>query len=91
MIKAAKIKVISIFEKKIIIISWLFEAQQQKKKQKMLSFDQKNTHQRGKHITHMDFAEHVRKSGVSENSKVYSGRFLRNGLHDRYCYISKSR
>ena len=33
-------------------------------------------------ITPMDFAE---------NSKVYYGGFLRNGLHKRYRYISKSR
>ena len=26
-----------------------------------------------------------------ENSKVYDGRFLRNGFHERYCYIGKSR
>ena len=42
-------------------------------------------------ITPMDFAEHLRKSDVSENSKVYYGGFLRNGLHKRYRYISKSR
>ena len=35
-----------------------------------------------KYITPMDFAEHLRKSDVSENSKVYYGRFLRNGLHE---------
>ena len=35
----------------------------------------------GKHIVSMDFAEYLRKSDVSENSKVYYGRFLRNGLH----------
>ena len=45
----------------------------------------------GDYITPMDFAEHLRKSDVSENSKVCYGRFLRNGLHERYCYISKSR
>ena len=45
----------------------------------------------GDYITLMDFAEHLRKSDVSENSKVCYGRFLRNGLHERYCYISKSR
>ena len=45
----------------------------------------------GKHIAPMDFAEYLRKSGVSESSKVYYGRFLRNGLHERHCYISKSR
>ena len=39
----------------------------------------------------MDFAKFLRKSDVLENSKVYYGWFLRNGLHERYCYISKSR
>ena len=39
----------------------------------------------------MDFAEHLRKSDVSENSNIYYGRFLRYGLHKRHCYISKSR
>ena len=39
----------------------------------------------------MDFVEYRRKSDVSENSKVYCGRFLRNRFHERYCYISKSR
>ena len=29
-------------------------------------------------VTPMDFAEHLRKSDVTENSKVYYGRFLRN-------------
>ena len=38
-----------------------------------------------KHIAQMDFAEYLRKSEGSENSKVYYGRFLRNGLHERYC------
>ena len=42
----------------------------------------------GKHTVLMDFAEYLRKS---ENSKVYYGRFLRNRLHERHCYISKSR
>ena len=39
----------------------------------------------------MDFSEHPRKSDVSENSKVYYGQFLRNGLHERCCHISKSK
>ena len=30
----------------------------------------------------MNFAEHLRKSDVSEDSKVYYGRFIRNGLHE---------
>ena len=30
-------------------------------------------------------------SDVSENSKVYYGRFLQNGLHERHCYTSKSK
>ena len=38
----------------------------------------------------MDFVKHRRKWDVSENSKVYYGPFLRNGLHER-CYISKGR
>ena len=41
-------------------------------------------------IAPMDFAEYLRKSGVSDNSKVYYDRFLPNGLHERHCY-SKSR
>ena len=39
----------------------------------------------------MDFVEHLRKSDVSENSKIYYGRFLRNGLHEMYCYNGESR
>ena len=39
----------------------------------------------------MDFAEHLRKSDVSENSQVYYGRFLRNELYKSYCYSSESR
>ena len=56
----------------------------------MLCFDQKR--RKGeKHIAPMDFAEYLRKSGISEDRKVYYGQFLRNGLHERYCYVSKSR
>ena len=44
-----------------------------------------------KHIALMDFVKYLRKSDVSENSRVYYGRFLRNGLYERHCYISKSR
>ena len=36
-----------------------------------------------KHIVLMDFAEYLWKSDVSENSKVYYGRFLRNGLYEK--------
>ena len=58
----------------------------------MLCFDLKKRHIKGeKHITQIDFAEYLRKLDVSENTKVYCGPFLRNGLHERYCYISKSR
>ena len=39
----------------------------------------------------MDFEERLEKSDVSENKKFYYGRFLWNGLHERYSYISKSR
>ena len=42
-----------------------------------------------KHIAPMVFAEYLRKSDVPENSEVYYS--LRNGLHESYCYISKSR
>ena len=31
----------------------------------------------------MDFAKYLRKSDVSENSKVYYGRFLRNDFHEK--------
>ena len=44
-----------------------------------------------KHIGPMDFAEYLRKSDVSENSKIYNIWFLRNVLHEKYCYISESR
>ena len=37
----------------------------------------------------IDFTEYFRKPDVS--GKVYYGRFLQNGLHERNCYISKSR
>ena len=30
----------------------------------------------------MDFVEYLRKSDVSDNSKVYYDRFLPNGLHE---------
>ena len=39
----------------------------------------------------MDFAKHLRKPEVLGNSKVYYGRFLRNGFHERSCYVNKSR
>ena len=44
-----------------------------------------------KHIAPTDFAEHLKKSYVSENRKVYYGPFLQNGLHEKYCCISESR
>ena len=44
-----------------------------------------------KHIAPTDFAEHLKKSYVSENRKVYYVPFLQNGLHEKYCYISESR
>ena len=43
----------------------------------------KKRHIKGeKYIIPMNFAEHLRKSDVSENSKVYYGRFLWNGLYE---------
>ena len=56
----------------------------------MIRFFKKRHIKGEKHIAQMDFAKYLRKSDVSENSKVCYGRFLRNGLHGRYCYISKS-
>ena len=58
---------------------------------KMLDFDQKEDIKTEKYITPMEFAEYIRKADVSENSKIYCGRFQPNGLHERNCYISKSR
>ena len=43
----------------------------------------------GKHIAPTDFAEHLKKSYVSESRKVYYGPFLQNGFHERYFYISE--
>ena len=63
-----------------------------KEKQKILCFNWKKRHIKGrKHIATMDFTEYLRKLDVSENIKVYYDRFLRSGLHERPCYISKSR
>ena len=39
----------------------------------MLCFDQKRHISGEKYIAPMDFAEHLGKPDVSENSKVYSG------------------
>ena len=55
----------------------------------MLCFDKKRHIKCGKHIAPMDFAEQLKKSDFSEKS-LY-GQFLRNGLHERNTYISKSR
>ena len=52
----------------------------------------KKRHIKGeKSITPMDFAEHLTKSDVSENNKVYYGLFKRNELHEKFLYIGKSR
>ena len=40
-----------------------------------------------KHIAPINFSENLAKSDVSENRKVFYGRFLRNGLLTR-CTIS---
>ena len=42
-----------------------------------------------KHIAPMNFAENFKKSDVSENSKIYYGRFLRTGIHERYFILVK--
>ena len=44
-----------------------------------------------KHIAPIDFAEYLRKPDVSDNRKVYYDQFLQIELHERQCYISKSR
>ena len=63
-----------------------------KEESKKFTFWSKKKHMKGeKHNSLIDFEEYFRKSDVSKNSKFYYGRFLRNGLHERYCYIRKSR
>ena len=42
-------------------------------------------------IASLDFAEDLGKLHGSKKTKVYYGGFLRNGLHERYRYISKSK
>ena len=42
----------------------------------------------GKHIAPMDFAEYLRKSDVSENSKVCYGLFYQNELQESLVVIS---
>ena len=57
----------------------------------MLCFDSQKNMKGKKHIASMDFVEYLRKSHVLEKINVYYDQFLRNGFHERYCYISKSR
>ena len=38
----------------------------------------------------MNFAEHLRKADVSENSKVCYDRFLRNGLHEGIAILAST-
>ena len=50
----------------------------------------KKRHMKGeKQIAPMDFAEYLRKSDFSENSKICY--LLQNGLHERHWYFIKSR
>ena len=37
----------------------------------------------------MNFAEYLRKSKFSEKGKVYYGRFLQNGLQERFVTLVK--
>ena len=62
-----------------------------KKQAKNVIFKKRHIKGDMKWIAQMDFAKYLRKSDVSENSKVHYGRFLQNGLHESCCYISKSR
>ena len=67
-------------------IGWSFEV-----KRRSENFDQKKTYQSWKTHCCIDFAEYLIKSDVSENSKVNYDQFLRNRLHERHWYVSKSR
>ena len=46
---------------------------------------------RGQFSSGVNCPDTIRKSDVSENTKVYYGQFLWNGLHERNCYINKCR
>ena len=88
MIRPAKIATILMKAKKIVGRSQY--RKKEEAKTVIFWFEKKNT-KGGKHIAPIDFAEHLKKSDVPVNSKVYYGPFLRNGLYERHCYISKSR
>ena len=57
-----------------------------KRRSKKVNLIKKRRVKGEKYITPIGFAEYLRKLDVSENSKVYYGRFLRNGLLEMYCY-----
>ena len=49
----------------------------QRRSKERLAFIRKGHIKGGEHIAPKDCAEYLRKSDVSENSKLYYGRFLR--------------
>ena len=89
MIEAAKITIVLISENKKYVGRLKHSNKRRSKKCYVLI--KKRRIKGEKYITRVDFAEHLRKLYVSENNKFCYGRFLRNGLCETYCYISKSR
>ena len=77
----AKITIILIFEKKKQIVRSKHNNKRRSKKCYVMIL--KRLIKGEKYITPMDSAERLRKSDLSENSKVYYGRLLQNGLHER--------
>ena len=72
-------------------ISWSLKYINKRRSEKCYALIRKRYIKGGKHIASMDFGEYLRKSDVSENSNfIMVERFLRNGLHERHCYIGKS-
>ena len=76
-----KMTTVIIFESK----KYVSRSKHSNKEVENVMFQLKKVISNKKHIAQMDFAEYLRKSEGSENSKVYYGRLLRNGLHERYC------
>ena len=82
--EATKITMILTFENKKKVVRSKHSNKRRSKKVNVLI--KKRRVKGEKYITPMGFAEYLRKLDVSENSKVYYGRFLRNGLLEMYCY-----
>ena len=82
MIEVAK-KTITIFFENKKLVGDSKQSNKRRSEKKKKTFE--------KYVAPMDFAEHLRKSGFSKNIKVDYGQFVRNGLHEKYCYICKNR